>query len=76
MTTELTDEQYEIADKIERILEGPAGKDGLPPSGVARRAKVTYDQAWTVLTWMVRHQYAHTSGNGAWTRYHAGRYGR
>jgi hypothetical protein len=73
MTTELTDTDYNLADQIEAVLEaGPAA--GLTPSAVA--AKVTgtsTDEARDILRWLVEHGYAHTSGNGAWTHYHAGR---
>ena len=67
----LTDDEYQIADRIELALEGePAG---LTPSKAARKARTTTGTAARVLAWMVRERYAHTSGNGAWTRYHAGR---
>jgi hypothetical protein len=69
---DLTDEQYELADRIEAALEA-AGPDGLTPSRIARKAHADYHETCDVLFWMVAHQYAHTSGNGAWTHYHAGR---
>lgn len=68
----LTDEQYEIADRIEQALE-TAGREGLTPSRAARKARTTYDQARAVLAYLVANRYVHTSGNGAWTRFHAGR---
>lgn len=60
-----------IANRLEDALE--AAPNGLTPSAAGRAAKVTTDVARTVLQWMVKQQYAHTDGNGAWTRYFAGR---
>lgn len=70
--TELTDEQYDLADRIELVLEA-APAAGLTPSAVARRVRTTTAQAALVLAWLTECRYAHTSGNGAWRRYHAGR---
>ena len=72
MTTTLTDAECEIADRLETALEA-AGQDGLTPSAAGRQAKVSTDEARRILQVMVTSQYAHTSGNGAWTRYYAGR---
>lgn len=69
---ELADEQFDLADKIEAILER-ATTAGMTPSLIARRARAEYQDAKRVLTYLVEHKYAHTSGNGAWIRYHAGR---
>lgn len=68
----LTDEQYELADRLEPALEA-AGADGLTPSGAGKKTGVTTSEAKTVLDWMVGHQYAHTDGRGAWSHYYTGR---
>lgn len=68
----LTDEHYELADRLELALEA-ADARGLTPSVSARKAGTDTLTARHVLDWMVEHKYAHTTGNGAWTRYHAGR---
>lgn len=68
---ELSNEQYEVADRIEAALERTP--EGLTPSAAARAARTDYATALAALQYMVAHLYAHTSGNGAWTRYHAGR---
>ena len=72
---DLTDAQYEIADKIEIALEA-ADARGLTPSALARKVKIPTAQIYAVLNWMVNGRYIHTSGNRSWTRYHAGRAGR
>jgi DNA-binding IclR family transcriptional regulator len=69
---DLTDDQYELADAIERVLE-PAPAGGMTPSAIARKARATTSATATVLGWLVEHRYAHTSGNGAWRHYHWGR---
>lgn len=69
---EMTDQQFEIADRIDLALES-AGRDGLTPSLAARKARATTAEASVILRWLVSQQMAHTSGNGAWTRYHKGR---
>lgn len=69
---ELTGTQWEIADSVEDALKA-AGRDGLTPSLTARKVRASYSDAIAVLRYLVRHHYAHTSGNGARTRYHAGR---
>jgi hypothetical protein len=68
---DITAEQDELAGAIERVLE--SAPEGLTPSEVARKVRATYDATRPVLGWMVRHRFAHTSGNGARKRYHAGR---
>lgn len=72
MTTTLADHEYEIADRIEDALKAADG-NGLTPSTAARKAKTDLHTARRVLDYLVDHAYAHTSGNGAWTHYHAGR---
>jgi hypothetical protein len=69
-TSDLTDAQYELADKISAFLE--TQKDAAvswAPSAVAKRVRCTTNQARTVLQWMAAHHEVLTSGNGAWTRY-------
>lgn len=70
--SEPNDVDYDLADAVEAALEA-AGQDGLTPSAAARKTGTTTDAARGVLQWMASNRYAHTSGNGAWTRYHAGR---
>jgi len=68
----LTDDEFEIADRLEDALEG-AASTGMTPSVAARKAHTDTVTARRILDYLVRNQYAHTSGNGAWTRYHARR---
>lgn len=63
---------YELCDRIIEALEA-AGPEGLTTSQVRRKTKATTSAAMKALDWMVAQQYIHTSGNGAWTHYHAGR---
>jgi hypothetical protein len=72
MTTQLDDREYDIADRIEAALEAADSK-GLTPSVAARKAKTDTRTAGRILDYLVDHAYAHTSGNGAWKHYHAGR---
>lgn len=69
---ELTDAEWILADRIGDALEA-AGADGLTPSKAARKAGTDTLTAGRVLRYLVRHSEAHTSGNGCWTHYHAGR---
>jgi hypothetical protein len=69
---DLSDTEFDTIDRIEDLLEA-AGPSGLTPSLVGRNAGISTDDARRLLQWMVAGRYAHTSGNGAWTRYHAGR---
>lgn len=68
----LTDEEYATVDRVEAVLDA-AGPDGLTPSATARRAGISATDAGRLLRWMCAGRFAHTSGNGAWTRYHPGR---
>lgn len=61
---------FDLADAITEALE--KARD-LTPSAAARKVGCSRSAAWIVLGWLVDHQYAHTSGNGAWTHYHPGR---
>jgi hypothetical protein len=69
---DLTHDQYLLADRIIEVVE-VANSDGYTPSVIARKAKAEYRQVREVLDWLVEYRYVHTSGNGAWTHYHAGR---
>lgn len=70
--TGLSVADYVLADRIEAALENADG-DGLTPSAVARLVRTDRGAAARVLGWMVANRYAHTTGNGAWRRYRAGR---
>jgi hypothetical protein len=61
---------WDALDRITATLEADLD---LTPSRVARKAKVDRNHVYSLLGWMVAHQLAHTSGNGAWTHYHPGR---
>ena len=68
----LTDADFDLADRLVTALEA-APADGLSPSKAGRAAKAATEDSRRVLEWMAAHQYCHTRGNGAWTRYRAGR---
>lgn len=70
-TDELTDEQFQLADRIDLVLEN-AG-NGLTISAIAKRARGDYHDVADVLAYLLKHEYAHTSGNGSWAHYHRGR---
>lgn len=72
-----SDEFYALCDRVEAVLEaeGKISCDGLTPSAAARKAHITTADTRRVLTYLVANEYVWTSGNGAWTRYHAGRGG-
>lgn len=61
---------YDLADAVEEALRelGDA-----TPSRIARKVRADTAQVQQVLTFLVSNQYAHASGNGAWTHYHPGR---
>lgn len=68
MTTVLTDEQYDVADRIDAILD--ANRDETySPSQMARKAKTDSYTARAVLHFMADNRMAVAGGNGAWTRY-------
>lgn len=69
---ELTDEQYALADRIERVLRAGPGR-GLTASFIAKDIRADLSEVTAVLAYLVERQYAHTSGNGEETCYHAGR---
>ena len=47
----------------------------MPPSKIARKAKLDYWAAYRALQWMVAHQFAVAVGNGSWTKYRNRRFG-
>lgn len=67
-----SDPIWDRADKLDEVLKKADAK-GLTPSAAARKAKMSTTEAFTTLKFMVAHKFARTSGNGAWTRYHAWR---
>lgn len=69
---DLTDAEFEIADALDLAL-ADAGPEGLTPSRAARKARTDTRTAERLLRWLVADLSAHTSGNGCWTHYHAGR---
>lgn len=69
-TSDLTNEQFQIADQVERFLEAHPGKD-FSPSIIARGIGRTTDQTRPVLRYLFEHRYITADGHGAWTRYSA-----
>lgn len=67
--TALTNDQYDLADRIEGLLRTKAPEVTWTPSAIARRLGVDTTAAAAVLPWMARHLYVRTHGNGARTRY-------
>ncbi len=67
MTEPVSDEIYDIAD----ALSEPTVLTDVPqsPSALARKAKVTTNQAHQALRWMAANHYVVPVGNGAWTKY-------
>lgn len=57
MTTDLTEAQYELADRIERIVESIPQPTGWTPSALGRRLDEDSARVRTVLVWMVRNRY-------------------
>lgn len=66
---DLTDEQYDLADRIEGLLRTKPPEVTWTPSDIARRLHVDTTTARTVLSWMARRLYVRTYGNGARMRY-------
>jgi len=64
------DEFFELADKIQVVMETKPVGTGWIPSVIARRAGCRTHVAAGVLDWMADHVYIDTTGNGAWTHYH------
>ncbi len=65
---ELTDAEFEIADRIETLLEADPARSWTP-SEVARKVHTTTGDAARVLAYMKANRYVTAIGNGAWTRY-------
>lgn len=67
---DLSDEQYTLADQIERFLQEHSATTW-SPSLIARAVRSSTRQVRPVLTYMSHHRYIVSVGNGAWTRYTA-----
>jgi hypothetical protein len=65
---ELTDEQYEIADRIELWLEAHPGKL-YNRSTIARGVKAGHAEVTTILAWLDRNRMVVADGNGCWRKY-------
>lgn len=75
MAIEMTDERYEIADRITEYVDARPDSD-FTASQLARVAKCATHEAHAVLRWLVANDYIATCGRGgAWTRYRARRFG-
>ena len=71
-TGDPTDYEWDLLDRLTAALEAAPDR-GLTQSVAGRQVGASTDDAKRLLGWLVAQQNAHTSGNGAWTRYHAGR---
>lgn len=67
-SVELTDEQYEIADRIVLWLEAHAGALH-NCSRIGRGAKTSTNEAWEILKWLDAHRMVVADGNGCWRKY-------
>jgi hypothetical protein len=65
---ELTDEQYEIADRIDLWLEAHPGKL-YNRSTIARAAKASHAEVSYILNWLDRSRMVVADGNGCWRKY-------
>jgi hypothetical protein len=75
-TRELTDEQYDIADRIDLFLERKGDEQTFNASQLARAAKCTTLEVRPVLQWMVETSNIGVAGRGgAWVRYRQHRHG-
>jgi hypothetical protein len=72
ITDELTDAEFEIADRIELWLEARPGKLH-NRSSIAKGVKAEYWEVHHVLNWMDRFVYVVAEGNGCWRKYGARR---
>lgn len=66
---DLTDGQYDLADRITEVLRSQPPERTWTPSELARRAHAGDTSIYPVLRWMARHLFVRTHNNGAWTRY-------
>lgn len=74
------DETYDAADAIELAMETQPVGYGWTPSALARKAakvtigvtarKLTTQEAYDTLAWMVDHVFVTTDDRGAWSRYY------
>ena len=71
-TGEPTEREWAYLDRLVEVLEAAPDR-GVTPSRAGVALGVPPADAKRLLGWLVGQQNAHTSGNGAWTRYHAGR---
>lgn len=71
LTDNLTDAQFDIADRIVPWLETHAGMHSR--SAVARGVKTDYDDTATALAWLDRNIMVASLGNGSWRKYGARR---
>lgn len=60
-----------LLDSLSDLLEA-TGREGITPSVAGRKVKVSTNEARAGLEWLVENRFAHTVGNGAWTRYRYG----
>ena len=67
-TGELTDEQYEIADRIDLWLEAHPGKLH-NRSTIARAAKASQTDVSYILNWLDANRMVIADGNGCWRKY-------
>ena len=71
---ELTDEQYDVADRIGRLLEANPARLWTP-SALGRRTKASKGDVLAALRWMELHVFLVGVGNGSWRKYRARRFG-
>lgn len=64
-TTQTAEPTDELLDAVADALTDTA----VPPSALARKAKVRTSEAGEALRWLVEHRFATPVGHGAWTRY-------
>ena len=69
MTEELTDQQYDLADRIAEVIDGMKRARNWSPSELGRKLGADTVAVKVVLQWMAARQYIAAQGTGAWTRY-------
>jgi hypothetical protein len=69
---DMTDAEYDIADRIELWLEARPGKLH-NRSSIAKGVKAAHSDVTRVLHWMDRNVYVIADGNGCWRKYGARR---
>jgi streptomycin 6-kinase len=70
-TTAATEPDYDMIDLVAEALTDTAAS----PSKIARKAKVTTNQAHEALRWLARNEMAIVVGNGTWANYRTRRAG-